>query len=329
MPLSARSSQTSLFLCLSLFFDIPFVKDLPEFRCKFRDGRYCEFLSYGYKEVQDFIIDSILQAAKHGFDGIMLIMIRGHQLLFEEPVQKLFAKKFGDEIDCRRLPSDDPRLIEVRSDIMTEFHHRLRAALNEYAKKSNSEPLKIYVSAYFDIESSKNDGLDVERFAKEGLIDGVIQSKMKVWEEVDDLLAEDGLIDLKKYEEKANSKFIYRRFYLNEPNMIAEGIPAYRAIADKYNIDFYSEIQWENSVGAEDFVKAEKKIYESGGKGISLWDCYPLRTIRPAEWNAVSHLGDHEVVAAMSEDETAYHTIHKVLSFGGRDMRYMHPCWRG
>lgn len=310
-------------------FKVPFVSEHPELRCKARDGRYCEYMSYGYKEVQDFVIGMMLESAAQGFDGVEHIWIRGQHLLFEEPVVEHFQEKFGDTVDCRRLPADDPRLIEVRSDIMTEFYRRLRKALNDYAAEHGTEPMKVYTTAYFELETSKKDSLDVERWAEEGLIDGIVQCKAAVWEETADVLAEDGLIDLAKYEEKANTKFLYKRHFGNEISRIAAGIPTYRAIADKYGIDFHSEIQWESSVPVEEYVKAAKQIYAAGGMGIALWDTYPSRPLHLAEWDATNHLGDAECVSKMSDSTTAYHSIHKMLAFGGQDMRYVHPCWRG
>lgn len=310
-------------------FTIPFVAEHPELRCRARDGRYCAYLSYGYKEVQDFIIGVMLESASQGFDGVEHIWIRGQHLLFEEPVLERFREKFGDTVDCRRLPADDLRLMETRADIMTDFYRRLRQALNDYAAEHGTEPLKIYTTAYFDLETSKKDSLDVERWAAEGLIDGIVQCKMNVWEEADDVLGEDGLIDLAKYEEKAKSKFLYKRIHGNDIARIAAGIPAYRAIADKHGIDFHSEVQWESNAPVEDYVRAAKQIYAAGGKGIALWDTYPSRVVHLAEWEASGYLGDPESTAEMPENTAAYHTIHKILSFGGQDMRYVHPCWRG
>ncbi len=310
-------------------FEIPFVREHPELRCQARDGRYCGFLSYGYREVQDFVIGMMLESAAQGFDGVEHIWIRGQHLLFEEPVLERFREKFPDAPDCRRLPAEDPRLMEVRSDIMTDFYRRLRKALQTYAAEHGTKPLKVYTTAYFEPETSKKDSLDVERWAAEGLIDGIVQCKAAVWEETDDVLAEDGMIDLAGYEEKANTRFLYKRHFGNDIARIAAGVPAYRAIADRYGIDFHSEIQWESSVPAEEFVKAAKQIYSAGGKGIALWDTYPSRPVHLAEWAASCRLGEAEAVLAMPDNTGAYHTIHKVLSFGGQDMRYVHPCWRG
>ncbi len=96
--------------------------------------------------------------------------------------------------------------------------------------------------------------------------------------------------------------------------LLAAGIPAYRAIADRYGVDFFSEIRWESNCRVEEYVKAAKQIYAAGGKEIALWDTYPTRAIHPAEWDAVSRLGDPACAAGMPEDTAACHTIHRILS---------------
>jgi len=311
------------------FFEVPFISAHPQLRCQARDGRFCEFLSYGYREVQDYVIGLMLESAAQGFDGVEHIWIRGQHLLFEEPVQTRFREKYGDVVDCRRLPPDDPRLMETRADIMVEFYVRLRQALYAYAAQHGTEPMKIYAAVYFDLESSKQDSLDVERLASQGLIDGIVQCKMSVWEETDDVRGEDGLIDVEKYAKKAESRFIYNRRFGNDMDIICQGIPAYRAVADRYGVDFYTEVQWESSCPVQEFVKAAKQIYAAGGSRIALWDTQPSRTVHLAEWDATSRLGNPDAVCRMSKEDTAYHTVYKVLSWGGRDMRYINPSWRG
>ena len=169
----------------------------------------------------------------------------------------------------------------------------------------------------------------MERFAKEGLIDGVIQSNMTLWEETDDVLDEDGLINLEKYTKKAETQYIIRRSHGNELDRTLAGLCEYRRIADTYGIKLYSEIQWENSEEPESFLKSAKEIYKNGGQHIALWDCYPARVSRPAEWNCVSQLGDGEQTRVKTDEPTAYRTLHKILSYGKHDMSLYQANWRG
>ena len=310
-------------------FEVPFVSAHPELRCAARDGTPCEFLSYAYRETQDYVIGALLDAAQYGFDGVHLIFIRGQQALFEKPMEERYIRKYGDKVPFNRLPADDPRLMDIRADVMSEFLGRLRSALDGFSRKAGRERIQIYLTAYFSAEDSLRDGLDIERFAREGLIDGVIQSNMSVWEETDGLLAEDGLVDLEKYAEKARTGYVVRRSYANNVPATVAGLPGYRAIADKYPIALYSDMPWESTMPPEDFMRAARRLYEAGAVNLALWDCCPTRAQCLSEWAADARMGRKEEVMAASLEPSAYRRVIKVLSYNGQDKRYYHPSWRG
>ena len=310
-------------------FAIPFVNEHPELRCMARDGRTVDFLSYGYEAVQDFMIGNILESARYGFDGVHLIFDRGQHLLFEASVKTRYEKKYGADEDFYRLPLTDARLIAVKSEILAEFLAKLRRALTDYAASKGNRPMQIYMTTYFSHEDALQDGFDMELFAREGLIDGFIQAKMCVWEEIDDVMAEDGKIDLAKYMEKAKTKYMIRRDHSSNLERLVAGAAKYREIADRFGIDFYTEIQWETHQPAEAYVKGAKKVYEAGASRIALWDCYPCRVQILGEWAATSRLGKAEEVQMKTDDMQAYHKVIKILSYNGKDMRYYNPSWRG
>ena len=309
-------------------FTVPFVEEHPEYKCMSRDGKTVDFLSYGYSEVQDFMISNLLESARHGFDGVHLIFDRGQHLLFEEPVRARYTAKYGEK-DFYRLPLSDARLIDIKSEILTEFLTKLKNALNGYAEAQGREPLKIYMTAYFTCEDGLLDGFDMERFAKAGLLDGIVQAKMRVWEDTEGVMAEDGLIDLEKYTKKADTEYVICRDHSSNMAKILEGLPRYRELADKYGLALFSENQWEGAQPAEAYVKSAKAIYKAGGKGLALWDCYPVRVHNLGEWAATARLGKAEAVLEMSDEAEAYHKIMKILSYNGKDMRYYNPSWRG
>ena len=151
--------------------------------------------------------------------------------------------------------------------------------------------------------------LDIERFAKAGVIDGFVQAKMCVWEETDDVMAEDGRIDLAKYTEKAKTQYVIRRDHSSNMKRLVTGAAKYREIADRFGLDFYSEIQWETHQPAEAYVKGAKAVYAAGASRMALWDCYPCRVQILGEWVATSRLGKAEDVQAMTDDMQAYHKI--------------------
>ena len=310
-------------------FRVAFVDENRDKRCVAPDGTETDFLSYGYKEVRDFMTGALLESARAGFDGALCIWTRGIHLYFEEPVAAKFKKKFGGDIDIRTLPEGDARLAEIKGDIIADFYRGVRRALADEAKKIGREPMKIFITGCFDVMSSKKDGIDVERLAREGLIDGVIQTKMKMCELTDGVTDENGLVDVKKYAEKAKHERMYDRISGSRVDLLAAGAGEYRAIADRYGIDFFTEIQWETYKKPEEYVDGAKQVYSAGAKGISLWDCYPSRVNILSEWAATSRLGDAEKVMKMSADPGDYHKIIKVLSYNGKDVRYISPSWRG
>lgn len=311
------------------YFKEKFVEEHPEFMCVTRDGRKTEFLSYAYKEVREYVIQNLKKACEHGFDGVSLIFTRGIHVLFEEPVVKRFAEKYGQSLDCKRLPMTDRRIHGIWCDIMTEFMQELRKELDTYSAQNHTARIKIYATTLYTVPEGQCNGFDIERWAREGLIDGIVQSKMTLWEDIEDVLGEDGLVDIERYSQKSATQYVVRRSHGNEINRIVEGLKEYRRIADEYNLKLYSEIQWEGTVSPVEFVKATKEIYKNGGQHIALWDCYPHRVMNAAEWQCTSNFGGAEKVQKLSEEIYEYHKVHKILSYNGKDMRYYHPGWKG
>lgn len=308
---------------------IPFVEEHPELRCVSRDGKNIAFLSYAYEAVRNYMVNAFRPLVAWGVDGVTLLFTRGICVLFEQPVVDRFVEKYGDSIDFRRLPSDDPRVMEIKSDVMTYFMRDLRKALDEESVRLGRKRVKVYIAAYYSPEASKMDGVDVERFAKEDLIDGVIQSNMTVWEETEDVRDEDGLINLKKYTAKAEKEYVVLRSHGNELDRILTGLDSYNRIANETGIRLYSEIQWENTVEPEDFVSYAKSIYEKTVGRIALWDCYPARVCCLPEWYCTSRLGSVEHIRELESRRGAYRKVCKVLSYNGLDISLYHPSWRG
>ena len=310
-------------------FTIPFVTEHPELRMQSRTGVIGGFLSYAYPETQDFMIKNLLDSAEFGFDGVLLIFNRGMHLGFEAPVAERYRAKFGDTKDFYRLPQNHPRLLEIHSDIIAEFLGKIRKAFQDYANAHGKAPLKVYLNSYFSYEDALLSGFDLERLAKEGLIDAFIQTKQAVIEDTDDILAEDGLIDLEKYTAKAQKEPIFKRYTGSDVKKLVAGVTKMSEIAKKYNVALFSEIQWETFQVPEAYVKAAHLLFEAGGHHISLWDCYPCRVIGLAEWHGTSQLGNAAHVAEMSKDGAAYHKIIRVHSYNGENMLYGNPSWRG
>jgi hypothetical protein len=172
-------------------------------------------------------------------------------------------------------------------------------------------------------------GIDIERLAKDKLIDGVIQTKYKQIEDTSDVLDKNGNIDINDYSKKALNTRIFDRITGSRIDLLVEGTKEYRRIADEYNLDYNTEIQWEGLKKPEEYINGAKQILSSYGKGISLWDCCPTITGNLSEWSAVSHMGNKENVLKMSENPDDYHRLCRVLSYDDINIRYIDPSWRG
>jgi hypothetical protein len=313
------------------YFDCDFANSHPEWRCVSRDGFTVDTLSYAYPQVQDYMVEHLAQGIRYGFDGVTLLFSRGMAGMFEQPVLERFAEKYGTDTDCRRLLLDDPRLTGIWSDIMTEFMRKLRKKLDEAAAADGRPSPGIFVTNCHAVADGLRQGVDVERWAKEGLITGVVQTNMTIWEDLSlpGILAQDGLIDLEAYTRLANSEYVIKRTHGNDPHLTQAGLPEYRRLADTYGLRLFSELQWENTVKPEDYLAAAKGIYRCGGQSIGLWDCYPPRVFVLSEWDTVRRIGNAEETLALPEDPAHWHRIHKILSYKGMDIRHASANWRG
>ena len=315
---------------------IPFAADLnrvkyydehPEFSCMSRDGKRLSFMSFAYDEIQDFVVEKFNKFAKNGIDGITLIFTRGLFVAFEQPVIDLFKERYGDEEDIRTLPYSDPRVGEIKSEFMTRFIRKLRNSLDKISEELNRNRIKIYITAYCSMDDFKNEGISVEALAKEKLIDGVVQSNMTVWEDIEGCIDENGKIDLAKYEKKAEDEFIIKRAAGNELERNLAGLVDYNRIAEEYGIKIYSEIQWENSVQPPKYKEAAENLLRVIKGNVALWDCYPHRVSRLCEWHVTSKLSSLERIEKINPDE--FRTVYKVLNYEEEDMRYHNPNWVG
>ena len=194
-----------------------------------RDGRVVPTLSYAYEKVRQMSVESVIYSTDDlDYDGISLTLHRGVFFGFEEPVRKAVMEKYG--VDARRLLASDHRLNEVWCDYFTEYLRTLRGALDERYGKGTK---KINVIVFSDPVSCRNFGYDVERWIDEGLIDNVSQGLMKWWEELDDCLDGEGLIDLEKYSEVIKYRAPVKREYkFNDPTELIEGAKEFMKICE-------------------------------------------------------------------------------------------------
>lgn len=155
------------------YFTSKFYRDHPEYRAYDRDGTPAMRLSYAVPEVREHIYNILREVVAYQPDGIEIIYFRGLPLmLWEDAFSNRFKEKYG--ADAKQVPENDPRLYELRGEIMTGFMRDVRKLLDDAQKQQGrKQRYELMASVVHTENDNKKYGLDVERWVKEGLIDKI------------------------------------------------------------------------------------------------------------------------------------------------------------
>ena len=148
----------------------------PELRMVAKDGTPLEKASYGFPEVQAFMLSLIREVIENfDIDGVDLGWIRGPQYVgYETPFVEDFMKEHG--VDPRTIDENDIRAQRLRAGYLTDFVRRVRRLVDEVGDKRGR---KIELSAWlFLSEACLFYGLDVETWLKEELLDQVVAADL-------------------------------------------------------------------------------------------------------------------------------------------------------
>ena len=303
----------------AFFKEYCFAEAHPEYYCKTRTGQTVKVCSYAYEEVQNHVVGLLTGFMPYGFDGVTLIWHRGLHLSFEEPVLQRFRALYPDA-DPFVLPTTDPRLHGVWCSFMTEFMRKLRRALDECSDRH----LKINVITDYCPETSLHLGLDVGQWAKEGLIDSVLQSNIELWEDTDGCLKEDGTIDLALYDEKRKRDYVMRRYIPQvETERICRGIRAYLPLCEPHGVELYGAFPWQYFAAAYEYPGIIAQMRQAGVRKFHMWNLNHAMRDLP-EFHALSMAGHAEI------DPDTYELKRiRVLSLDGSDISVFNPNWRG
>lgn len=294
-----------------------FVINHPEYYCKTRDGRTVQTCSYAYPEVWDFAITGFKEMLDYGFDGISLIMHRGIMIGFESPVTERFEKLYPG-IDPHVLPITDDRLNGVWRSFMTKFMTKLRQEVDSHTGRH----VKINVITDFSPETARHIGIDIEEWAKNGLIDCVCQDTMELYEEVDDCMNDDGVIDLDKYKEKFMRTETVRRFFGNSPEKLVDGAAKYKEICSRYNVKFYGGIfSWPSSTAT--ILENQRNLKKAGIDHFSVYNFIHLCPHQPY-YHALANICRDEIDESMCRISN-----YRVLSLNGKDISTYNQNWVG
>jgi len=299
--------------------DIKFVKDNPQYYCQMRNESSVAVCSYAYDEVQEYMINNFIEVLKYGFDGVTLIFHRGLHIAFEEPVIEKFKELYPD-IDPHVLPFSDKRLHDVLCGFMNQFMKKLRVALD-----SNSDRhIKVNVIIDYGLETSKHLGLDVEYWAKNGLVDSVSQGDMEIYEDLHGCMSEQNpeFIDLERYNRALSERQVIKRNYGTDVEKVCKHIPEFARLGDNYNIDIYNVIPWVHRIIPEKYDEIISRMKDAGAKKFLSWNTNHLVWDLP-EWHAVSKIGNNR------NDDDIKREFHRVLSLDGHDISQFYANWRG
>lgn len=295
----------------------------PQYLCQLRSGKNANFLSYAYPQARKSEIDRIVENTPDCFDGVSLFYHRGVTVLFEKPVCDKVNELYG--VDAHRLPFADSRLNSVLCSFNTQFLRELKQALQVKADKCNHAPYKINAVVYYDLESSKNMGYDVETWAREGLVDSISQGLMTYYEDLDGCLASDGLIDVAKYTEKARHEPVVKRTYDDRFVSILPGVKGFVELSKKYGIDYYASLPWEHGPYQSQLEMAQK-LYELGAEKFLSWNANHIAKRLPVI-NAVKEIGDKQSVLNNTVD--VFRKVIRLTMINGVDISEFDPNWKG
>ncbi|MFT5327895.1 MAG: lysophospholipase L1-like esterase [Planctomycetaceae bacterium] len=250
------------------FFMSEFYEAHPEWRCIDHDGTPTMHMSYAVEEVQDHLLKVYREVLQRGPDGAGFMFHRGMpMMLWEEPFCRRFIKKVGE--DPRELAEDDPRVFQMRAEIVTGFMRKIRAVLDETAKKQGDSDrrLKLAVTTFATLADNKRFGLDVETWIEEKLIDQV------------------GIAWFAHYTSGIKTKSGETAYY----SRITEG-------TDVKIFPFY--VGWKMD-SAADLLSKVARDYDAGADGIAVWDPNQFEEWQSGNnpyWPLVSRLGHRDQI---------------------------------
>lgn len=153
------------------YFTSDFYDAHPEWRCRDRDGTSVTRMSFAVPEVRQHLLDVFREVLQAQPDGLNVLYNRGVPLvLWEDAFCRLFRDRYGE--DARKVPEDDDRIYDLRGEILTQWMREIRRLLDDVQKERNL-PRRLELSAMTleTEEDNRRYGLDVGRWAREGLVD--------------------------------------------------------------------------------------------------------------------------------------------------------------
>jgi hypothetical protein len=240
-------------------------------------------LSYAVPQVREHIYNILRETLAYKPDGIEIIYFRGLPLmLWEDAFSDQFKKKYG--VDAKQVPENDPRLYELRGEIMTGFMRDVRKLLDDVQKEQGrKERYELMASVVHTENDNRKYGLDVERWVKEGLIDKI--------------------------------SIFPAAFHTDTSKPV--DMAWFKKITSGTKTEVYPlMIGWRMST-YEEAISNARKYYEQGADGLLFWDPFPTGMYAPRPplpqrhyqravgtyWSLVSRLGHVDNLAGWEKEK--------------------------
>lgn len=312
-------------------FEGPFFPAHPELRCRDRDGAEVSRLSYGFPETRAYVLELLKDLLRYDIDGMNLIFRRGQPfVLYEEPLVAAFREETGidpltlGEQDARwrwyerefipnafwfvcvpGLPSNDD-LFRRRCLRIAEFSEPVRAWLRFRATavtrllralrallESHGRPRKIAAVVFGNEADNLFYGLDVEIWAREGLVDILVPY---------------------------TSPDMWPQYSQNDMEFFAQ-------ITRDAGCELYPNIM-PRSMTPDKYLEKAIAAYNQGADGLAFWDGNG-RAAHLNQWAVVRHLGHRADLAMWREKHRFEVKLLPLRRLGDYTIDRFHPAAGG
>ncbi len=149
-----------------------------------RDGTLRNTMSLAYPAFRDFKIRALVEQARYGIDGIYIDFLRFDPVVgFEAPIVDSFQAVYGKNPRNPAMSDTDAEWLAHKASFVTGFLRELRAALAPVERERGARiPIATQVFAVRNYsngrfaDASMHNGLDIQAWAREGLVDIVAPS---------------------------------------------------------------------------------------------------------------------------------------------------------
>lgn len=226
-----------------------------EYHCRTRNGTPVARLSFAEPEVRNHFLQLFDEMTDFDLDGLNLILMRSVPLIaFESAFRNAFHEKYG--VSPLEIPEDDPRIITLRSNMITDFLRDIRKLLDDKGKKRGRR-FVFSIDVLATPAANHSFGLDLETLVAEKIIDS---------------LEVDGALMKRNHDEKiANIDYAY-----------------FGKLCAGTDCRWYPK--GEDNGGGEQFPKMFNDAVSNGASGLFLWDVCDHTAVWPRRWETLTNL---------------------------------------